>query len=396
VSGRIALINQRYGEDVAGGSETYTRLLAQKLCQRYDVEILTTCARDHMSWENHYPPGPETVGGIAVRRFLTERTRDMKRFERLSRLLGYPAIAPEDRQREWIDEQGPYVPGLIRHIRDHRDDFDAFIFVTYLFYTTVYGIREAAGKTMLIPTAHDEPALGLSLYRDVFITPKAIGYLSVEEMAMVHGRFDNGHIPHTVLGCGIDVPQGEKAGAAVKALLGTPYIAYVGRIEGAKGCTTLFDYFCAYKRRNGGDLRLVLMGNPAMEVPKRDDIAVMGFVSEEDKFAVLGGAKALVLPSRYESLSMAVLEAMAVGTPVVVNGRCDVLRGHCTRSNAGLHYADYFEFEGCLNAILSDEGLRLAMGENGRQYVARQYAWEGIMDRLYNLIDTVFLGEETG
>jgi glycosyltransferase involved in cell wall biosynthesis len=138
------------------------------------------------------------------------------------------------------------------------------------------------------------------------------------------------------------------------------------------------------------------MGNPAMEVPKRDDIAVMGFVSEEDKFAVLGGAKALVLPSRYESLSMAVLEAMAVGTPVVVNGRCDVLRGHCTRSNAGLHYADYFEFEGCLNAILSDEGLRLAMGENGRQYVARQYAWEGIMDRLYNLIDTVFLGEETG
>ena len=66
---KIALVNQRYGLEVNGGSEYYTRLIAERLAENYEVEILTTCALNYTTWENHYPEGVEKVNGIPVRRF---------------------------------------------------------------------------------------------------------------------------------------------------------------------------------------------------------------------------------------------------------------------------------------------------------------------------------------
>src|SRR5262249_39433752 len=78
---RIALIVQRYGEEVIGGAELHARWIAQRLAQRHQVEVLTTCAVDYLTWENKYEPGPATVGGLPVRRFEVARRRTAEGFD---------------------------------------------------------------------------------------------------------------------------------------------------------------------------------------------------------------------------------------------------------------------------------------------------------------------------
>ncbi len=388
---RIALINQRYGEDVVGGSEAYTRSIAERLCADFDVEVLTTCALDYMTWDNHYPEGLETLNGVKIRRFAVQKPRDVEKFAKLCKILQHPDTVPETEQRHWVDEQGPYCPKLIQYLHDHHDDYDIFIFVTYLYYLTYYGIKEVADKAILIPTAHDEPPIYMSTYRDVLTSPRAIVFLTDEEQAFVHRTFHNQDIPYDILGAGVWVPTlGDAVSETAKSLENEQMIVYVGRIEPmAKGCQALFDYFMHYKKTHGGDLKLVLMGKAHMDIPERPDILPLGFVSEEDKFFILQHAKALVLPSPYESLSIAVLEAFSMETPVLVNGNCEVLRAHCLKSNAGLYYTDYYEFEGCLSYLLKNETVRVAMGNNGKTYVERNYTWHSIMERLKHLLENV-------
>ena len=66
------------------------------------------------------------------------------------------------------------------------------------------------------------------------------------------------------------------------------------------------------------------------------------------------------MPSYFESLSMVALEAWALGRPVLANGRCDVLKGQCIRSNAGLYYESYEEFVEALYSLESNGPLQRA------------------------------------
>ena len=91
-------------------------------------------------------------------------------------------------------------------------------------------------------------------------------------------------------------------------------------------------------------LDLVLIGNPIMPIPSTHRIRHLGFLPDEDKFDALAASDLLIMPSYFESLSMVALEAWALGRPVLANGRCDVLKGQCIRSNAGLYYESYEEF----------------------------------------------------
>jgi glycosyltransferase involved in cell wall biosynthesis len=105
-------------------------------------------------------------------------------------------------------------------------------------------------------------------------------------------------------------------------------------------------------------------------------------VDDQDKFDVIAGAAALVMPSYYESLSMVALEAWALGTPVVANARCDVLLGQCLRSNAGLYYANGAEFGAVLDRVLDDRALAERLGRNGRQFYEQNYSWP-VIERKY-------------
>jgi glycosyltransferase involved in cell wall biosynthesis len=393
---RIAMVVQRYGLEVSGGAELHCRWLAEHLNQYYDVRVITTCALDYARWENHYPPGRDEVNGIQVHRFRVDRRRDPKRFGRLTvQLLGRPHAHWDE--LEWMRQQGPLSTGLSEFVRRQRSNYDVFIFFTYLYATTYFGLQLVPDKAVLVPTAHDEPVIYLSLFRPLFNLPRLIVYNTEVERRFVERLSGNYHVPSAVVGVGIDLPadlSGERF--RQKYDLDGDFVAYVGRVDGSKNCDELFDHFLRFRQRYEGDLKLVVMGKGSLPVPQHPDVVPLGFVSEQDKFDGLQAASVVVIPSHYESLSMAMLEAWLAGTPVLVNGECEVLKEQCRRSNGGLYYHSYQEFELGLSLMLTREGIGDRLAEAGRRFARENYSWSIIEQKYQALLPMVTIGDSRG
>ena len=385
---KVAFVTQRYGLQVSGGAELLCRQVAERLVGLHEVEVLTSCAQDYVTWENVYPEGKETVNEVSVRRFRTRRTRE-KGFREHSRRL-YTRAHTLSEELAWVRAQGPEVPNLLQFLVDHHTAYDAFVFFTYIYYPTVLGLPLVSDRALLVPTAHDEPPLYLDIYKRLFHSPRAILYNAIEERELLQALFGIGHIPHAVAGAGIEVPDAVDGTVFCRRYgLSRPYLVYVGRVSVSKGCQTLIEHFCRYKRARPGPLALALVGRSEVKIPERPDIVATGFVSDEEKLSAIAGAELFVLPSRLESLSIAFLESLAAGTPVVCDGASPVLRGHCIRSDAALYYMNYAEFEASLDLLLGDERLRSLLGQRGQAYVARHYTWERVLDHYLRLIDWV-------
>ena len=387
---RIGIINQRYGLEVNGGSEYYTRIMAEHLKDRYAIEVLTTTALDSQTWENHYQEGMEEINGILVRRFSVDQTRAVKAFRReLEQGVFFPGTEREE--LEWIKKQGPVCTKLVNYVKEHEREYDAFVVVTYLYYPTIHALPIVGKKAVFIPTAHEEPFIHFQIFNKLFALPKAFVFLTQEERALVQNLFPVEHIANDVMGVGIEKPANISADSfRRKYNLQGEYLIYVGRIEESKGCAEMFSHFIKYKRRHRkSKLKLVLMGKAAMKIPIRRDILNCGFVTEEEKFSGIAGAKALIQPSHFESLSIVLLEAMSLGVPVIVSEHCDVMRGHCIKSNAGLYFGDYQDFAGIVDYLATHPEEYRTMQRNAVRYVDTYYNWEHIIDRFATILEYV-------
>ncbi len=392
---KIAFVVQRYGLEVNGGAELHCRQLVEHMNNAYndsyDIEVLTTKAIDYVTWKNEYKNDNDIINGIPVKRFGVTKKRNTSEFNKISaKVIGRPH--DDAIEEEWFDSQGPFCPDLIEYIRKNAAEYDAFVFMTYLYYTTVKGVPEVKDKAILIPTAHDEPPIYLNYFNKLFHMPKGIFYNTVEEKKFIEGKFHNAGILNNdgKGGVGVEVPENIDAENFLKKHNLNNYMVYVGRIDEAKGCKELFKYYERYKNENKDkDLKLVLVGKPVISIPKRDDVISLGFVTDEEKFAAIAGSEFLIIPSQFESLSMVALEAMCLKKPILVNGRCEVLKGHCVHGNSGLYYKNYYEFEGCVNYILEHKKESSLMGENGLLYVNENYKWDVITTRFNDMLQKV-------
>jgi glycosyltransferase involved in cell wall biosynthesis len=384
---RLAVVVQRYGHAVAGGAELHARHVAEHLSRFAEVEVLTTCARDYVTWRNELAPGRDEVNGLPVRRFPVRHPRSEERFGRLSATVFQRTHSVAD-ELAWLDAEGPTSPALIRHIRANRDAFDFFLFWSFRYYQAYHGARAVAGKAVLVPTAEREPAVGVSIFRPLLAGVRGLVYLTPEERDLVGAVSSNGGVPSTVAGSGSEIPDRvEPDRFRQKHGIAGPFAIYVGRIDRNKGCDELFEFYRRYAGRESNPMPLVLCGTSVLPVPDDPRIRHLGFVAEQDKFDGIAASSLLVMPSYYESLSIVALEAWALGKPVLANARCDVLKGQCLRSNAGLFYENFDEFAEGLAWFGRNPGRAQALGQNGCAYFRAHYAWPVVERRYLDLLD---------
>ena len=393
---RICFVAQRYGDEVAGGAERHCRELAARLAARgHDVEVATTCALNYLDWADHYAPGTSTANGVTIHRFPVAEERDFRFFGPLDRRVVWgKKPVPLHLQHEWMRRQGPYVPDLGPWLAERGGAYDVVVFFTYLYFTTWIGLpaASAVAPTVLHPTAHREPALELSLFDQLFRLPSALAMSTPEEAAVVQSRF---HLrtPQRVIGIGTDLPEPDPAAQAASRarwnLDERPYLLYVGRIDTSKGADELYESFVAYKQRNEGPVRLVMMGEAVLDLPPHPDVLFTGFVSEEERAAAMAGALAFVHPSYFESFGMVITEAWAARRPVIVNGRSEVLNGQVRRGGGGLIYHGFAEFEAAVDLLLESPEAASALGRAGRAYTERHYAWDRVLTRYERYLEQI-------
>jgi glycosyltransferase involved in cell wall biosynthesis len=384
---KIAFIVQRYGREILGGSETLARQLAERLSRRHDITVLTTTAKDYITWKNELPPGEDKARGIQLIRFPVEGERDLEEFNRFSEEI-YKGQPSREQELEWLRRQGPVVPELVEYLKKEQEAFDLLVFFTYLYYPTYYGLQVAPEKSVLIPTAHDEPPLKLGIYREMFQLPSSFLFNTEAEELLVLERFPVHKKMRETVGMGMELlDQPDVHAFRGKHAIPGKYLLYAGRIDAGKGLEELFRYFQFYKEEHpaSGNLQLILIGKLGMKLPADPSIRYIGFVDEGDKLSAMAGAVAVVQPSRLESFSIVTLEAFSVATPVIANAQSRVLADHCRKANAGLYYGDFEEFEEILTLLLNDRNLGRSLGRNGQTYVKDNYGWNRLLPK-YELV----------
>jgi glycosyltransferase involved in cell wall biosynthesis len=404
---KIALIVQRYGTEVNGGAELHCRQIAEHLSAEYNVEVLTSCAKDHISWFDEYKAGVTDINGVSVRRFPTGNPHNRKKlrlvtrklykkrtYQKLLRFLGLnklnqAAITDKD-YAGWVQYQGPYLLKLIQYLKEHESRFDALIFFTYLYYPTIEGLKIAPQKSILIPTAHDEPPIYFPIFKQVFNSPKAILYNTRSEKGFMNGLFNNESVYSDIAGVGIDVPD-PAGNINVGGITGNndDYIVYIGRVDALKGCAMLFEYLIQYNQTAPKPIKLILAGKATMHIPADKNITALGFVDEDIKNALLQNARALVMPSFYESLSLVTLESMAYGIPVIANQNCEVLKDHIENSKAGFLFTDFTSFKTALDTLFDPKTNLDSIHRNAKAYVAQNYTWAATLQKYRKAIEYV-------
>jgi glycosyltransferase involved in cell wall biosynthesis len=387
--GKLAFVPSRYGKDVVGGAETVFRELAHGLAGKgWDVEVLTTCARDHFSWANEFPAGIEDVDGIVVRRFpavVSTPRKDRAWFDGLIQAGSKLSLAEQER---WMNDD-MRVPELFHFLLDRATDYRAILFAPYLFWPTYACSQVAPERSILWACAHDEAYLRQELFQPLFAGLAGLWFQAEPEHELAHSVFPR-LAPHRVVGCGIHVPGGyDPDGFRARHGLDGRLLVYAGRREGAKGWEQLLEGFARACRRQHLPFTLVTMGvgdvNPPADV--RDRVVDLGFVSDDERSNAFAAADGYLQPSAHEAFSRTVMEAWLAGALVIANGASAVVRWHCERSGAGLTYDDECELEQCLAFLADAPGPARALAAGGRQYVLDNYAFPDVLDRIEATIE---------
>lgn len=410
---RIAIVVQRFGTEINGGAEAHARLLANALKQHYQVDVLTSRALDYRTWAPHYPLGEEQIDGCRVIRFDHSprlRGRHMRMPLRpklrwkLRRWLSDKkarVLRPTGNERvdglRLLRSQGPTMEGLMRYLGEHGDEYQAIIFMTAMYHPSALGVLVKPHRSILVPTLHDEKVMYLPHFHRVFRAPIRIMYNTAAEEQVARRLYGEGLAPGDICGVGIDLPTRESASERSRCFsdlakrhgIDTPYVLYVGRIDKAKGCDMLFEHFLRWRAERQAALKMVVVGQPFMTLPSDAHLVFTGFVTDGERDALIERAEAMAIPSRYESLSLVLLEALVRGCTVIVNRDSEVLEQHVHDSGVGETFTTYEEFAAALDSVLArSPEQRAAQAARGRRYVEERYVWSTIIEKFKRAIDS--------
>lgn len=388
---KIGFVIPWYGENIPGGAEMELREVTSHLQKAgADVEILATCVKDFTSdWNtNYYKPGMDNVGGIPVRRFKVKK-RDTGVFDAVNAKLMKNELISIKEEEAFIENMVNSTD-LYEYIASHSNEYSFFVYIPYMFGTTYFGIRACPEKAVLIPCFHDEAYAYMTRFREAFAVVRGMIFNARPELELAERLYDTSNVSKILMGIGMDTDiSGDAERFRKKSGIEDPFILYCGRKDKGKNVDTLLRYFDEYRRRNNTNLRLVLTGGGKLDFPEssREYIHDLGFVDVQDKYDAQTAAALLCQPSKNESFSLVIMESWLCGRPVLVHSGCEVTKNFVRESDGGLYFADYFEFEGCVNFILKNEEISRKMGLNGRGYVLENFSWDIIVEKYMNFFE---------
>ena len=412
---KIAFVVVRYGIDINGGAESHCRMLAERLAAEYDTEVLTTCVKDYTKGGNYYEPGISVINGVRVRRFpvkpynpekenvfLRRARRPRSLRKRLNKYKLLPFISKFVPIWQWglkddisaLRNSVFYSEEMIAFISGHKDDYAALIVLTADFAPFYFTAMTAGEKMIAIPTLHDASVSYRSSLTQAFPHIKYVGFNTDTEQSLGKNMFGAGLKANGIISVGIETCEpAQWEDTKKKFSLPEKYACFVGRVCMEKVGKLSF-YYDIYRQKYGKDaIPLVMVGGYAGDVKLPDGVIWTGFVSDEEKRAIMMHSDVLINPSRFESLSLVLLEALNDNVPVLVNGHCKVLKDHCKKSGGAIkYYTNRRNFCRMLNKIVSDEPMRQKMKEKGRKYFEENWVWDMIMDRLRRAIEFVEKG----
>jgi len=387
---KLAFVIPWFGESI-GGAEILCKGLVQRLQSAgYDVEVLTTCGKNAFSpWDvNFYSEGVSDVNGIPVRRFKLDG-RDINLFHQLNyKLVNKEPLTEEEVYqylRNTINSQQMYD-----FIKKSADNY-FFFFIPYLYGTTFYGSMIEPERSYHIPCLHNEPNAYFNIYTHMFNNSRGIYFLSKSEMNLAKKIYGVNPDKCFLMGGGVDrIEKAEPEAFRKKFNIEDDFVVYVGRKVEGKGTSLLIKYFVEFVKENHLNLKLILIGGGSVNISRSDTIFIrdLGELPNEDKYNAISASLFLIQPSSFESFSIVLMEAWLLKKAVIVNENCEVTKEHCVESNGGFYFSDYLEFAECMRLLIEKNELRKKLGENGYNYVIKNFMWEDVVKKFiefYNI-----------
>ncbi|TGN17123.1 glycosyltransferase family 4 protein [Leptospira idonii] len=384
---KIAIVIPRFHPDVAGGAEKLAKDYAEILKEHYDITIFTSCAKDYTTWKTELKPGTEEWEGLRIRRFPVLQTRSMNNMNQILELcLKQGKDVPIGLEDYFLQEQGPYLPDLVNTVLEEENKFDLFLLVGYLYYPIVKLLPKLKKPVLIIPTFHDEPPLRLPVYERTFLPKYSYSFNAPEEAEVYKNRM--GTLPTNYAYIGTYVPMPDLAKTETEEDSESVSLLTLGRIEPAKGFGELFRQYDEWRKFYPSEnIFLSCIGNkhlPDSLIPS--SVHLKGFVEQKEKEKLLNDCYLVLNPSPLESFSIAMMEAWSYGKPVLVNGKSDVMRGHCERSQGGLYYSDEISFRRSLEYLLEHKEVGQRLGNNGKNYVKANFTKEIVTNKLLGVV----------
>ncbi len=394
---KIGFVVPWYGENNPGGAESLVRELTGHLFMSgIELEILTTCIKEFASdWgKNFYKEGSSKDSrGITVRRFKADK-RDSASFDAVNLKL-MKGISISSKEEEIFVRNSATSRDLIKYMDEHKEEYSFFMYAPYMFGTTIEGCRNFPEKSVVIPCFHDESYFYMEYFKETFSRVRGLIYNAYPEYVLSNDTYDLKNVNQKVLGTGVDVSiKGNGEAFRSKFNIDGDYIIYAGRKDAGKNVDKLVNYHTEYitRRKNEGLKypKLVLIGGGSIDIPScaGSDIIDLGFVDRQDMYDGMNGSLFLCQPSSHESFSLVIMESWLCGRPVLVSEDCAVTLDFAKRTNGGLYFKDYYDYEGCVDFFMNNEDINKVMAENGCKYVKENFSWDEITDRTIKFLES--------
>jgi glycosyltransferase involved in cell wall biosynthesis len=391
---RITAIVPRFSKEILGGAEKHAYDILKILPDDYSIRVLTTTAKDYVTWKNEYKSEIIIDENLTIERFDSSKSRDIVKFNKLTDDLKnkFPHQTDKD-EEDWLIEQGPFCPKLLTRLKEIDSSTDIFIFFSYLYFPILKGLELFSKKSIFIPMFHDEFPIKLRLYKQFYNDEINYVFNTPEELSLFKTNFSFTPSKKSIVGTYVDFENfSSNNDFNIKNFNSEKNAIAIGRMDIGKGFYDLVQLFQEWTLKNQLGWKLNIIGsNPSALIQKfeSDSIHFLGSVSEKDKFTIISNSKFLINPSSMESFSIVIMEAWSHKKPILVNAKSEVLVGHCKRSNGGLWYEDYESFEATMNLLTTDANLQKHLGENGNKYVTSNFSKEVVRKKWKKILENI-------